>query len=85
MQVHAGGMSGDSPGRRTLAAVLAILGVLAIVAGILYVSGAANSVHFMVGSVHHGHHQVRAAVSFVAGVALLIAAWLAARSGSRRT
>jgi uncharacterized membrane protein YidH (DUF202 family) len=85
MQVHAGGMSGDSSGRRALPAVLAVLGILAIIAGILYVSGAANSVHLMVGSVHHGHHQVRAAVSFVVGVALLVGAWLAARPGSRRT
>ena len=85
MQVHAGRMSGDSSGRRALAAVLAILGVLAIIAGILYVSGTANSLHFMVGSIHHGHHQVRAAVSFVAGVALLIGAWFAVRPPSRRT
>lgn len=78
-------MSGDSPGRPALAAILAILGVLAIIAGILYVSGTANSLHFMVGSVHRGHHQVRAAVSFVAGVALLIGAWFAVRPPSRRT
>ncbi len=78
-------MSGNSSGRQILAAILAILGVLAIIAGVLYVSGAANSLHFMVGSVHHGRHQVRAAVSFVAGVALLIGAWLAVRPRSRRT
>ena len=77
-------MSGESSGRKALAAILAILGVLAIIAGILYVSKAANSVHFLVGSVHHGHHQVRAAVSFVAGVALLIGAWFAVRSRSGR-
>ena len=40
-----------SPGRRALAVILAIIGVLAIIAGILYVAGAANSLHFMVGSV----------------------------------
>jgi hypothetical protein len=71
-----------SPGRRALAVILAIIGVLAIIAGILYVAGAANSLHFMVGSVHKGHHLVRAAVSFVAGVALLAGAWLAARAAS---
>jgi hypothetical protein len=71
-----------SPGRRALAVILAIIGVLAIIAGILYVAGAANSLHFMVGSVHHGHHLVRAAVSFVAGVALLAGAWFVARAGS---
>jgi hypothetical protein len=71
-----------SPGRRALAVILAIIGVLAIIAGILYVAGTANSLHFMVGSVHKGHHLVRAAVSFVVGAALLAGAWLVARAGS---
>ena len=83
-QVNSAPISDGSPGRRTLAIILAILGVLAIIAGILYVAGAANSLHFMVGSVHKGRHQVRAAVSFVAGAVLLICAWLAARPRSRR-
>jgi uncharacterized membrane protein YidH (DUF202 family) len=79
-------MPGSSSGRRTLAVVLAIIGVLAIIAGILYVAGAANSLHFMVGSVHKGHHLLRAAVSLVIGVALLIGAWFAVKpaTGSRR-
>lgn len=67
--------SGGSPGRRALAVILAIT------AGILYVAGAANSLHFMVGSVHKGHHLVRPAVSFAAGVVLLAGAWFAARRG----
>jgi len=70
-----------SPGRRALAVILAIIGVLAIIAGILYLAGAANSLHFMVGSVHKGQHLVRAAVSFVAGTALLAGAWFVARRG----
>ena len=78
--MHSAPMSG-SPGRRALAVILAIIGVLAIIAGILYVAGAANSLHFMVGSVHHGPHPVRAAVSLAAGVALLAGAWFAARAG----
>lgn len=72
-----GASSGASSGRGPLVAILAILGVLAIILGILYVSGALNSVHFLVGSVHRGHHQVRAAVAFVVGVALLIGAFIA--------
>jgi uncharacterized membrane protein YidH (DUF202 family) len=78
-QVSSAPVPGGYSGRRPLAVILAILGVLAIIAGILYLVGAANSLHFMVGSVHKGHHLVRAAVSFVAGVALLIGAWFAAR------
>jgi len=57
--------------------ILTVVGVLAIIAGILYVAGAANSIHFMVGSNHHGHHQVRAIVSFVIGIACLIGAYIA--------
>jgi hypothetical protein len=72
-------VSSASSGRRTLAVVLAIIGILAILAGILYVAGAANSLHFMVGSVHKGHHAVRAAVAFVIGIVLLVCAWFASR------
>jgi hypothetical protein len=79
------GPPGNQRARRALAAVLAVVGVLAIVAGFLYVAGTANSIHFMLGSVHKGHHQVRAAASFVVGLALLIAAWAIARpSGAKR-
>jgi hypothetical protein len=56
--------------------VLAVIGILAIIAGILYVSGAANSLHFMDGAVHKGHHEVRAIVSFVVGIAFLIGAYI---------
>jgi uncharacterized membrane protein YidH (DUF202 family) len=79
--VHSAGTSGGSAGRRPLAVILTIIGVLAIIAGILYLVGAANSLHFMVGSVHKGHHLVRAAVSSVVGIVLLIGAWFAARRG----
>jgi flagellar basal body-associated protein FliL len=65
---------------RVLAIILGILGVLAIILGVLYVAGALNSVHFMVGSHHTGSHQVRAAVSFVVGIVLLILAWAASRT-----
>jgi hypothetical protein len=59
--------------------VLTIVGILAIIAGIMYVTGGANSVHVLVGSVHKGHHAVRAAVSFVIGIVLLGLAWFTAR------
>jgi hypothetical protein len=68
---------GAPSGRGPLVIVLAIIGVLGIIGGILYVSGAANSIHFIDGSVYHGHHQVRAVVSFIVGVAFLIMAYIA--------
>ena len=63
--------------RGPLVIILAIIGILAIIAGIMYVSGAANSLHFMAGSSHHGHHIIRAIVSFVVGIAFLIGAYIA--------
>jgi hypothetical protein len=75
----------SAPGRsnsRVLAIVLGILGVLAIILGVLYVAGALNSVHFLVGKHHTGSHTVRAAISFVVGIVLLILAWAAGRSRS---
>ena len=70
---------GGSSSRGPLVIVLAVIGVLAIIAGILYISGAANSIHVMVGSVHHGNHKIRAIVSFVVGIAFLIGAYIASR------
>jgi hypothetical protein len=75
--------SGSSPARRVLVLVLAVLGVLGVLAGILYAAGVANHVHFLVGSTHHGHHQVRLAVSLVLGVVLLAGAWFLNRAGSK--
>ena len=66
-----------SAGRGPLVIILAVIGILAIIAGIMYISGAANSLHFMSGSAHHGHHLVRAIVSFVVGIAFLIGAYIA--------
>jgi hypothetical protein len=68
---------GASPSRGPLVTILAVIGILAIIAGILYVSGAANSLHFMDGARHKGHHQYRAIVSFVVGIAFLIGAYIA--------
>ena len=76
----------SAPGRssnRALTIVLGVLGILAIIVGVLYIAGALNSVHFLVGKHHGGSHTVRAAVSFVVGIVLLILAWAANRSRSR--
>jgi uncharacterized integral membrane protein len=66
-----------------IVAVLAILGILALVTAILFITGAANSIHFLSGSVHHGHHQVRLTVSLVAGVLLIAAAGYFMRTTSK--
>lgn len=64
---------------RGLAIALAVLGILAIILAVFLVSGAANSVHFLVGSMHKGHHEVRAGIAFVVGIVLLVLAWFAGR------
>ncbi len=68
---------GGSASRGPLVTILAVIGILAIIAAILYISGAANSLHFMDGAVHKGHHLVRFIVSLVVGVAFLIGAYIA--------
>jgi hypothetical protein len=60
--------------------ILAILGILAIILGVLFFAGALNSVHFLVGSMHTGHHVVRGAVSVVVGVVLLALGWFTGRA-----
>ena len=73
----------SAPGRsssKLLAIILGILGILAIILGVLYVAGALNSVHFLVGKHHGGSHTVRAAVSFVVGIVLVILGWAASRT-----
>lgn len=64
-------------------AVLAILGILALVAAILFITKAANSIHFLSGSVHHGYHQIRLTVSLVVAVLLLAAAGYFMRTTSK--
>jgi hypothetical protein len=82
--VAVGNVSSGASGKRMLAFIMAIVGVLAIIAAGLYVAGAANSLHVMVGSVHHGHHAVRAAICLVVGLALLVGAWSILRPPAKR-
>jgi hypothetical protein len=71
------GNTGASSSRGTLVIVLAVIGALGILGGILYVAGALNSIHFLVGSTHKGSHPIRAIVCFVVGAAFLIGAYIA--------
>ena len=72
-----------SVGQWALVAGLAILGVLAFVAAILYITGAANHIHFLSGASHHGIHDIRLAVAIVAGILLFAGAGYVARSSSK--
>ena len=72
-----------SAGQWAIVAVLGILGILAIIAAILFITGTANSIHFLSGNIHHGIHQVRLTVCLVVGVILLAAAGYFARTSSK--
>ena len=73
----------QSGSRRPIAIVLAIIGALFIILGIVYLAVPAGSLPSILGHTHpvNGHHQVRMAVSFVLGVILLSAAWFVNRGG----
>jgi hypothetical protein len=70
---------GASTGRRTLTTILAIVGILGIILGVLYLFAAKSLPSMFVGKVHGGHHLVRASVSIIIGLALVIVGWLAGR------
>jgi hypothetical protein len=73
--------SGGRPAGRTVTAViLAIIGILFIIAGIIYVAEPAQSLPSIIpghlaGST--GHHPLRAAGTLVLGVIFFIGAWFA--------
>jgi hypothetical protein len=78
--VSAASVSGGASGRRALVIILAVIGILGIILGVLYFTSASSLPSFMVGAVHKGHHEARAGVSVVVGILFLIGAWLAARA-----
>jgi uncharacterized membrane protein YdcZ (DUF606 family) len=79
--------SGTRSSNKGLAVVLAILGVLAIVAGIIYTVVAAGSLPSFMGHINGstGHRALRTGTSYAVGVILLGLAWWVGRSKSRST
>jgi len=69
--------AGGQPSKRPIALVLAIIGVLGIILGIVYLAVPAGNLPSIFGHTTpaNGHHVVRMAVSFVIGVACLAGAW----------
>lgn len=76
---------GTSAGRRPLVIVLAVIGVIAIVVGVLYlVAGNSLPSFLTAGShVHKGNHDERGAAALIVGVAAFIGAWISSK-GRRR-
>ncbi len=71
---------------RLVVAVLAVLGILAVVVGIIYLVEPIHSLpSFFPGSAAHGqgHHHIRGYVAIAVGIILLIIAVVAGRSRRR--
>src|SRR5262249_20568009 len=66
-----------------IALVLAVIGVLGIILGIVYLAVPAGSLPSILGHTTpaNGHHVVRMTVSFVLGAAFLVGAWFVSRRG----
>jgi len=77
---------GTSTSRKPLVIILAVIGVLAIVVGILYmVAGTSLPSFLTAGShVHKGNHLARGGVALVLGVACLIGAWFSSKTKSSK-
>jgi hypothetical protein len=73
---------GSSASKRPLVAILAAVGIVAIIVGVLYMVAGSSLPSFMVAGSHvhkGGGHYIRGAVSLVVGLALLGGAWLSGR------
>jgi uncharacterized membrane protein HdeD (DUF308 family) len=80
------GTAGRSTGRVVAAAILGVVGILLIIAAILYFTQPAHSLPSFLGTIkYNGHNHARAyshrnlrgIVSIIVGVICLIAAWFA--------
>ena len=73
--------AGGQPSKRPIALVLAIVGALFVILGIVYLAVPAGNLPSIFGHTTpaNGHHSVRMAVSFVIGAACLVGAWFVNR------
>jgi amino acid permease len=74
-----GTSDGNSSGRTIAVVILAIVAILFIVAGFIYIAEPAKSLPSIMGQIKgsNGHHALRAAGSFVVGVVFAVGAWFA--------
>jgi len=77
---------GTSTSKKPLVIILVVIGVLAIIVGILYlVAGSSLPSFLTAGShVHKGNHLARGGVALVLGVACLIGAWFSSKPKSSK-
>lgn len=72
-----------SGGSKRLVLALAVVGVLAIIVGILYMVAGTSLPSFMTAGshVHKGNHLARGSVAAVIGIIALVGAWIMKRRG----
>jgi hypothetical protein len=75
---------GTSTSKKPLVIILAVIGLVAIIVGILYmVAGNSMPSFLTAGShVHKGNHLARGGVALVVGLACLIGSWFSTKSKS---
>ena len=84
---YASGTRDRSPGKVAAMVILAVIGVLAIIAAIMYFTEPARSLPSVLGTITHpasragAHRTTRAVVAVVVGVVCLVAAGVAGRMG----
>ena len=74
-----GASGGNSSGRTIAVVILAIVAILFIVAGFIYVAEPSSSLPSLMGGAKGstGHHPLRASGCFVVGVVFAVGAWFA--------
>jgi hypothetical protein len=72
---------GSSSSTRTLVIVLAVIGIIALIIGVLYMTAGSSLPSFLTAGSHvkKGNHLARGAVALVVGLALLGGAWFMGR------
>jgi uncharacterized membrane protein YidH (DUF202 family) len=75
---------GSSTSKKPLVIVLAVVGIVLIIVGILYLVGGSAVPSFLVAGSHvkKGHHLARGGVALVVGVAALVGAWFSTKTKS---
>jgi hypothetical protein len=73
---------GASSSRKPLVIVLAIIGIVALVLGFLYLFAGSSLPSFLTAGSHvsKGNHNIRGIVCLVVGVVVLIGSWIFGRS-----
>jgi hypothetical protein len=73
---------GASSGRKPVFIVLAVIGVLALILGVMYLVAGTSLPGFLTAGSHvkSGNHNVRGIVCLVVGVVVLIGSWITGRS-----